>query len=57
MFQERVKELFVARSKFQLNELHPYLSRYVGGDGQPKTVTEILLAHARIVDGYYMPKL
>ena len=55
--QERLKKLFSIKSKFELPELEPYLKDLVGGAGMSKSITELLLLHARLVDGkYYMSR-
>lgn len=55
--QERLKALFAIKSKYELEELVPYVDDLVGGAGQAKSDVELLLAHARLVDAkYYMSK-
>jgi len=55
--QERLKALFAIKSKYELEELAPYVDDLVGGAGQAKSDVELLLSHARLVDAkYYMSK-
>jgi hypothetical protein len=55
--QERLKALFAIKSKYELEELVPYVDDLEGGAGQAKSDVELLLAHARLVDAkYYMSK-
>ena len=54
---DRLKYLFTIKSKYELEELKPYLGDLVGGAGQAKSLAELLLANTRLVEGrYYMVK-
>mmetsp|Transcript_26260 Transcript_26260/g.38928 ORF Transcript_26260/g.38928 Transcript_26260/m.38928 type:complete len:403 (+) Transcript_26260:57-1265(+) len=55
--QARFRQLFNAKSRYSLEEIEPYLTDLYGKSGQPKSCAELLLAHANLIDGYYVPKL
>lgn len=52
----RLRALFAVKHKYNEEELEPYLLDLVGGSGQPKSKPELLLAHTRLVDGFYFAK-
>jgi hypothetical protein len=52
----RFSAMFERKSKFSLEELEPYLIGYFGGIGQPKSLAELALQHARLVDNFYCIK-
>lgn len=52
----RLQALFAIKPGYRQEELEPYLSPLVGGAGQPKAVPELLLLHARLVEGVYLAK-
>jgi hypothetical protein len=56
VFQPRFQQLFELRSKYSLNEIEPYLKDLFGHSNQPKTIHELLLAHALLIDGFYYLK-
>ena len=53
---ERLKALFAVKGKFDRSELEPYMMHLVGGAGKAKSLDELLLANARLVDRQYMQK-
>lgn len=43
-------------AQFTFAELEGYFTDMVGGTGQPKSVVELLLLHATLLDGVYHEK-
>ncbi len=54
--QKRLENLFTIKSKYNKDELEPYVADLVGGPGKAKSIDELLLANARLVQGMYMQK-
>lgn len=55
--KERMINLFTVREKYSLEEITPYLIDIVHqSTGSSKSVTSLLLQHARLVDGFYFSK-
>jgi len=52
----RLQTLFALKPKYTADELQPYLAELAAGAGGKTTVTELLLANARLVDGHYTSK-
>lgn len=52
----RFAHLFQVKNRYKLKELEPYCLDLIGGVGQPKSLAELALQHARLIDDYYFSK-